>query len=485
MNDHVNPQNGVIRRATVEELVAHRNRALTLYERAHDAIQSAADAVKEATDAARAASPGETGWNYFARDEKVEFVKVLPVPDRAQYLSTARRLVDIDLWSYIVRITDLERLMDREAKDALRKELMNDPPEPSVETVFATLQQFWQDADMIFKRGIANVFSRLDRRFRSHDGWKIGSRVILTHCFDDSGHWHYQSRERDAIIDIERTFLVLDNRGTKAYGGIVDVIERDRRGGYHARQSEHEGDFFKIRIFKNGNAHLWFTRDDLVEKVNKLLGEYYDAPIPHERGPDDADPLQEPKREVAKNFAFYPTPDTAANIVLENAFLSRFRMEEAPPFTVLEPSAGTGNLARRAVEQGAVVDCIELQPQLASQLKAEGIYRNVRCADFLNMEPHPDHLYDRVIMNPPFDRERDIDHVMHALKFLKPDGFLVAIMSAGTEFRETRKAIAFREKIEAMKGHFGDLPPGSFSSVGTNCNTIYVKVFKDGRHFYR
>lgn len=61
------------------------------------------------------------------------------------------------------------------------------------------------------------------------------------------------------------------------------------------------------------------------------------------------------------------------------------------------------------------------------------------------VQPDPDRLCDRVVMNPRFDRERDIDHVMHAFTFLKLDGCLTAIMSAGTEFRETRKSLAFRE----------------------------------------
>jgi 16S rRNA G1207 methylase RsmC len=34
-------------------------------------------------------------------------------------------------------------------------------------------------------------------------------------------------------------------------------------------------------------------------------------------------------------------------------------------------------------------------------------------------------------MNPPFARQADIHHVNHALKFLKPDGLLVSVMSAG------------------------------------------------------
>ncbi len=33
-------------------------------------------------------------------------------------------------------------------------------------------------------------------------------------------------------------------------------------------------------------------------------------------------------------------------------------------------------------------------------------------------------------MNPPFSRQQDIRHVMHAAKFLKPGGRLVAVMGA-------------------------------------------------------
>src|SRR5690606_26059118 len=38
----------------------------------------------------------------------------------------------------------------------------------------------------------------------------------------------------------------------------------------------------------------------------------------------------------------------------------------------------------------------------------------------------------------------------------KPDGLLVAIMSAGTEFRETRKSIAFRALMEKMNARWTD-----------------------------
>ena len=34
------------------------------------------------------------------------------------------------------------------------------------------------------------------------------------------------------------------------------------------------------------------------------------------------------------------------------------------------------------------------------------------------------------------------------------------------------------------KARWRDLPAGSFSSVGTNCNTVTVRFYNDGKHFY-
>jgi 16S rRNA G1207 methylase RsmC len=116
-------------------------------------------------------------------------------------------------------------------------------------------------------------------------------------------------------------------------------------------------------------------------------------------------------------------------------------------------------------------------------LQAEGIYGRVFNQDFFTLSPDVTGLYDRVVMNPPFDWERDIDHVMHALKFLKEDGFLTAIVSAGTEFRETKNATAFREHMKKLNARWIDHPASSFASVGTNVNTIILRVWKSGRRW--
>src|SRR3546814_3048810 len=68
--------------------------------------------------------------------------------------------------------------MDAEAREKFRHQLRTDPPEVSVENCLATVESLILDSRNIFLRGIANVFSRLDRRFRTHDAFAIGSKII-------------------------------------------------------------------------------------------------------------------------------------------------------------------------------------------------------------------------------------------------------------------------------------------------------------------
>jgi predicted RNA methylase len=516
----------LVPRATIEEIVAHRNKALELYAEAFEAIAAADATIKAARAEADKAHPGADGAGFYDNAQEVKaFFKAVRLPDRAQYLRVARRLLDIDVWRWVIRYTDLERLMDHEAKEKLRRQMQYVPervdpntrqlitgeeieaglPPVTVENIYATIQSFAADAETIFRRGIANVFSQLDRRFRSHDGFKIGSRVILTYAFSSYGGGLEYGKTRDLLLDIERTFAVIDNEGHPGaqYGQGVWALDQDRRGSYGPHQSVTETKYFRIRGYQNGNAHLWFTRDDLVEKVNKLLAEYYGEVIGdgNTAEPDIFSQDAAAARTPARRFGFFPTPDGAARAIMEK--VSLHRRDGDAPLEILEPSAGTGNLARACAlaashgswewdsarrervespgaPHGHKVDCVEMQPELAAKLTDEGIYRRVVCADFLRLRPEP--RYDRVVMNPPFDLQRDIDHVTHALKFLKPDGELVAIMSAGTEFRETAKAKAFRKLvIDQMRGRFTDLPAGSFAEVGTNVNTLILHVRKDGR----
>jgi hypothetical protein len=466
-----------IPRATLEEMERNRERALDLYAAAFDTLEQARSF---ASLAAISGSDGKQVAGQFddeARNAIAPHYGGAHVDERrARFLAAMTKQTDRAMWAHIIRATDLERLMDKTARDEFREALRAAPPPALPSNVRATLTQFMGDADTIFKRGIAIAFSKLDRRFRSHDGFKVGSRIVLPYSFDISGGWNFHRREDETIRDIERTFCVLDGKETpERAAGIVGQIDAQ---GYFAKQWTVEGYYFKVRRFKNGNAHLWFTRPDLMRKVNRLLADYYGEAIGE--GADVADVSDMgPEYHVtqARNFGLFESPAPVVSTVFDRLGAI------APGQTVLEPSAGRGRLADEARRLGGVVQCVEVQHGLAAELRSKG--HNVREADFLELSPSDLGLFDIVVMNPPFDLGRDCDHVRHALGFLKPGGRLVAVMSARAELSEGSRAASFRALIDKMQpvdkygdDRWRDLPAGSFKESGTMVNTVTLRVRK-------
>lgn len=147
--------------------------------------------------------------------------------------------------------------------------------------------------------------------------------------------------------------------------------------------------------------------------------------------------------------------------------------------TMLEPSAGTGNLARECLSQGAAsVRCIDIAGACVQALRAiDGL--TVEQADFLDCMPGQGEQVDRVVMNPPFADGADVRHVTHAFNhWLAPGGRLVAIMSAGVRYREDRATVAFRALVEQRGGEIEDLPEDSFKASGTSVRTVRVVLDK-------
>lgn len=159
-----------------------------------------------------------------------------------------------------------------------------------------------------------------------------------------------------------------------------------------------------------------------------------------------------------KQFQAFFTPPAVAALVLSYADVRGHR--------VLEPSAGEGALALACREEGAAsVDCVELKPEHAARLRAEGF--NVVEGDFLKQSPR---TFDRVAMNPPFTRNQDIAHVEHALKFLGPGGVLVAVMSPNTSRPR------FQELIAGRRHEIEKVPAGAFKESGTSIATVVVRI---------
>ena len=166
-----------------------------------------------------------------------------------------------------------------------------------------------------------------------------------------------------------------------------------------------------------------------------------------------------------KKYGYFPTPPELAKHVVALA-------EVEPGQLVLEPSAGQGGIADHL--EGFTVDCVELLADNAKVLRTKG-YNMLHEGTFFDVVPTP--IYDKVVMNPPFEKQADIDHVLHAFKFLKPGGRLVSIMASSVTFRENKKTLDFKALVD-RQGFIEHNPAGAFKESGTMVSTVTVVLDK-------
>lgn len=174
--------------------------------------------------------------------------------------------------------------------------------------------------------------------------------------------------------------------------------------------------------------------------------------------------------DVRQDYGFFPTPKALAQKVVDLA-----RIE--PGMTVLEPSAGRGALVLPALKAGGVLTMVEPLAEnrdaLLSAMPDDANATLTSASDFLTWRGG---IFDRVVMNPPFRGQADIDHVTRAFAMLAEGGVLVAIMSAGVKFRTNRKAVDFRALVTSHGGSIGGNPPESFRESGTDVQTVTVVI---------
>jgi predicted RNA methylase len=150
------------------------------------------------------------------------------------------------------------------------------------------------------------------------------------------------------------------------------------------------------------------------------------------------------------NENFYPTPQKIIEYMCNGLDLAGA--------TVLEPSAGSGNIVEYALKAGANVIACEIEPKLRHILRQKC---QVIADDFLTVKAEQVSHVTHILMNPPFTG--DEKHILHAFAIAPNNCTIVALCNANTLGNRYSRS---RQELHSTIENYG-----SFENLG--------EVFKD------
>jgi hypothetical protein len=226
-------------------------------------------------------------------------------------------------------------------------------------------------------------------------------------------------------------------------GLLSDFVSRAKASGVDAgRVADELIHFERLQRARIGDIH----------ELRAALREY----LPHKASARGDDPVLVAERElIGRDLpGFFPTPLAIIQQMLELADI-----EEGQ--TVLEPSCGKGDIVTEIRREHPQVQltAIEKNYTLAEVLAAKGI--EAVFEDFLLHHG----TYDRIVMNPPFEKGQDAQHVMHAYSLLAPGGRLVSVMGEGVFGRSDAASTGFQRWLGSLGAETSKLPEDAFKGA--------------------
>lgn len=181
------------------------------------------------------------------------------------------------------------------------------------------------------------------------------------------------------------------------------------------------------------------------------------------------------KRNLQKEFQFFGTPDFLADELVQDANIEEYDL-------ILEPSAGQGSIIKaiHRIHPGYLVHYCELMP--INRTFLEKLPNVAYITDnFLKLSRSKVTMgvFDKIIANPPFSKNQDVDHIRQMFDCLKPGGRLVSIASNHWKFGSNKKETAFKNWIYEIGADVQAIEAGTFEESGTKIATCKIIIDKE------
>ncbi|MDQ9125357.1 DUF4942 domain-containing protein [Serratia fonticola] len=193
------------------------------------------------------------------------------------------RNLDRDIWRDLMKRSGMLCLMDAQARDQWYRNLEGDTiPAISEANILSTFERLHQSKDEVFERGVINVFKSLSWDYKSNHPCRFDKKIIVANLvsYNQWGFTLNHSYRRDQLADLERMLFLLEGKAVPDNRQDVTARLYEHISAHRLKAEVYEDDYFSIKYFMKGSAHLTFRKPDLMDKMNDIIAKHYPGVLP-------------------------------------------------------------------------------------------------------------------------------------------------------------------------------------------------------------
>lgn len=194
--------------------------------------------------------------------------------------ATIGRFVDAPGWAAIGKSSGLVACMHTEARRKWEGQVTRcEFPPLTMGNINEALGSVHNNRRDVLEEGVVAVFKSLSYDFKSNAPVKFGKRAVIERFHMGTPHWYSPGPEKcGQVDDLLRLMQLADGKVDHATYVTLTAMNASDVNDTGATTLENE--YYTLRVFKKGTAHIVFKRQDLVDKLNQAIGKRFPNALP-------------------------------------------------------------------------------------------------------------------------------------------------------------------------------------------------------------
>jgi len=181
------------------------------------------------------------------------------------------------VWRHVVNLMEIRKFLSIKKADELDDQLQKGEfPDITYDNIFNTFLSIMAQAEDFAAEQIReayNWFGPHREHYKTNSIWEVGKKVIkggIERPWNSEGTWRISHYYEQNFTALDKAFHTLDGAPVPQntyHMPLVSAI-RECKGSQPAGETE----YFKFKLYGNGNIHITFKRLDLVKEFNRVAG---------------------------------------------------------------------------------------------------------------------------------------------------------------------------------------------------------------------